>query len=110
MENLKAVTLSGQQTLRLTGTDVEPDFGLQADFLMVVPTESRPRLSILFGFGQVVISFPTQTGRTYTLQYKNALSDAAWQDDPPSIVGDGTIKSIGEPAGLASRFYRVLVQ
>ena len=110
MENERTVALAGQQTLRLTGRDVAPDFGLRGDFLMVVPTDPRPRLGINFGSGQVVISIPTQTGRTYTLQYKNALSDPAWQTILPAVIGDGTIRSISQPANQSSRFYRVNVQ
>jgi hypothetical protein len=109
-ENIITVALSGQQTLRLTGAEVMPAFGLRVDFLMLVPTESRPKLSIGSSVGQVVVSFPTHTGRTYALQYKNALADTIWQDIPPSIVGDGTIKSVSQPANLTSRFYRVNVQ
>jgi hypothetical protein len=104
------VSLSGENTLRLTGVEVEPDFGLRTDFLMLVPAETRPKLSISSGLGQVLVTFPTQNGHTYTLQDKNTLADAAWQNILPAIVGDGTIRSISQPASEASRFYRLNVE
>ena len=91
-----------------TGSDVIPD--LQADFLMLVPTEPRHRLNITFSGGQVALSFQTRTGLTYTLQYKNALSDTVWQNLLPAINGDGNTHSVNQPASQVSRFYRLSVQ
>jgi hypothetical protein len=108
--NIITVSLSGEKTLRLTGVEVEPDFGLRTDFLMLVPAETRPRLAIESNGGQVTISFPTRTGATYTLQYKNALSDLAWQDIVPALAGTGTTLSISQPATQSSRFYRLSVE
>jgi hypothetical protein len=103
------VHLSGVQTLRLTGSDVHPEV-LVADFFILVPTVGPPRLTISRGPALVTLSFPTETGRTYTLQFKNALTDSAWQNILPAINGDGTTKSINQPATLSSRFYRLSVQ
>ncbi|HKX62499.1 MAG TPA: hypothetical protein VJS65_11655 [Verrucomicrobiae bacterium] len=57
-----------------------------------------------------MVTFPTQSGHTYTLQHKNTLADTAWQNILPAIVGDGTIQSISQPASQASRFYRLNVE
>jgi hypothetical protein len=103
------VHLSGVQTLRLTGSDVQPE-GLVADFFILVPVAGQPRLTIIPGAGSVTLSFPTETGRTYTLQYKNALTDAVWQNALPSINGDGSTQSISQQTTVASRFYRLAVQ
>jgi len=108
-DNVITVTLSGEQTLRLTGNTVVPLFGLQADFLMLVPTVTQPRLSIASAVGQITVSFPTRTGLTYTLQFKNALTDAAWQSISPAIQGDGSMHSISQPA-VTARFYRLSAQ
>jgi hypothetical protein len=83
---------------------------LHTDFLMLVPTETRPRVTAAFGSGQVTVSFPTRTGRVYTLQYNNALNGSGWQDLSPSINGDGSTHSISQPANQPARFYRLKVQ
>jgi len=63
------------------------------------------------GGGQFAISFTALAGKTYTVRYKNALSDANWQNvgqlsapasDTPTIVYD-------TPApGTGKRFYQVV--
>jgi len=106
-DNVISVALSGLQTLRLTGSEVTP--GMQADLLMLVPTEPRYRLNISFSGGQVTLSFQTRTGLTYTLQYRNALSDTVWQNPLPAINGDGNTHSVNQPASQVSRFYRLSV-
>ncbi len=51
--------------------------------------------------------FATCPGKTYTPQYKNALTDATWTD-LPSINGDGTVKTATDNTGSpAKRLYRV---
>jgi len=102
------------QTLRLTaGTNVINDTysGLKEDFFMLVPSAAQqPRLTISRSGGQVTVSFPTQTGLSYTVQYKNLLTDPIWQTISPSVIGDGSVKSVSQLAGQPSRFYRVSVQ
>jgi hypothetical protein len=57
------------------------------------------------------VSFLTESGFTYTVQFKTALDDANWQDVPPTITGDGGVKSVSQPtAGQPARFYRVRAQ
>jgi hypothetical protein len=104
------VHLSGVQTIRLTGSNVNPDV-LIADFFVLVPLlAEQPQLSISLKPGQVTLSFPTQSGKTYTLEYKDHLSDSGWQSILPSINGDGTVKSIDQPVSQPSRFYRLAMQ
>jgi hypothetical protein len=61
-----------------------------------------------------VITFPTTTGRTYTLQYKNELAAENWTNvDHPDFVGrtgDGEPASYVESDEIGTRFYRVLVR
>jgi hypothetical protein len=56
--------------------------------------------------GSIALSFPTQSGLTYTFQYKNNLTDPTWST-LTTVAGDGTTKIENDGAGLASRFYRV---
>jgi hypothetical protein len=50
-------------------------------------------------------------GQTYTLEFKNALSDASWTAVSPSTNGNGGIVSLQDPTSAApTRFYHVHVQ
>jgi hypothetical protein len=58
------------------------------------------------------LSFPTVEGKSYTVQYKNTLSDPTWTDlvPPGSVPGTGGLLTIHDPtaAGQPMRFYRVM--
>lgn len=109
--NLITVALSGVQTLRMTGLDVTPGFGgLRENFLMLVPLPATPQLTISSSGGQVTISFRSQAGSIYTLQYKNTINDPTWQSVGPSAFGDGSVKSIILPVGQSSQFFQLSVQ
>jgi uncharacterized repeat protein (TIGR01451 family) len=58
------------------------------------------------------ITFSSEAGLSYTLEYKNALSDPAWTPIAPSAAGTGGLLSLMDTnaAGVASRFYRVTAQ
>lgn len=54
--------------------------------------------------------FETVTGKTYTVEYKNSLTDTSWTSLPPSITGDGTIKTVTYTStSPTKRFYHVRV-
>lgn len=56
----------------------------------------------------VSVSVTTETNQTYTLQYKDALSDRDWTS-ALGFSGDGTAQTIVDPAGIRTqRFYRVV--
>jgi len=95
---LANVTLGGTNTLRLT------DGGANVNFLTLVP--ALVLQGALTG-GEMRLSFGTQTGFNYTVQYKNNLTDATWL--PLSTVGgDGSGKMVADPMG-SERYYRLLV-
>jgi T5SS/PEP-CTERM-associated repeat protein len=57
------------------------------------------------------IASPSVTGLSYTLEYKNSLTDPNWTDVPPPISGTGNpILLRDATANGASRFYRVRAQ
>ena len=68
-----------------------------------------PQITASLSGGSVVLSFPTQSGRTYQVWGKNNLPDANWSP-LGTLSGDGSVKSWSEPATQAHRFYRVEVQ
>jgi hypothetical protein len=58
---------------------------------------------------QVQLTFPTQSGITYVVEYKNELSAPLWQTFT-SVIGTGETMSVADAAPLGgSRFYRVLI-
>ena len=56
-----------------------------------------------------VVTFPARAGKTYTIQYKNALTDATWTElvDVPSQVSDTAFQHT-DPTTQTQRFYRVI--
>jgi hypothetical protein len=59
------------------------------------------------------LSFPTEKGKSYTVQYKNTLSDPTWTDlvPPGSVPGTGGVMTITDSSLAAlhpSRFYRIM--
>jgi uncharacterized repeat protein (TIGR01451 family) len=73
--------------------------------LPYVPVIGRPSLAS----GYFGLSIPTESGKWYTVQYKQSLSDPAWTD-LETIVGTGTNVSITDAGSTDQprRFYRVL--
>ena len=56
-----------------------------------------------------VITFPAKAGKTYTIQYKNALTDTTWLElaDIP-VQGSNTTFQQTDPTTQPARFYRVI--
>src|SRR5208282_2522159 len=57
----------------------------------------------------VIISFLTQTGFSYQLEYKTNLTDANWIPLASSLSGSNAVQSVGDLASGNSRFYRVQI-
>ncbi|MEO7297796.1 MAG: hypothetical protein ABI042_04390 [Verrucomicrobiota bacterium] len=54
------------------------------------------------------IFFTTISGKTYTLQYKNSLSDEGWTSLPDPVIGNGNVMSITDSTPQPpTRFYRI---
>jgi hypothetical protein len=62
------------------------------------------------GFGQgFSISWPTDPGKNYRLQFKNSLTDTDWQNATGTITNLGIKAYFNDFApGSAQRFYRLL--
>ena len=108
--SLGLVTNSGAvKTFRVT-TD-NGDYN--ANFYLLIPAYTSPSVMTLTvsdsgtGFG---ISFPTQAGYGYQVEYKTNLTDALWLPLGGVISGNGTVQSAADVTGGASRFYRVRAQ
>jgi hypothetical protein len=76
-----------------------------------LPPPNAPVItSPTFNAGQFSVTVATETGHTYYLEYKTALTNAAWL--PASqLPGDGSAKVlVDSAAGDPRRFYRVRTQ
>lgn len=105
------VTLDGTlQTLQLGGSPLNSQPEVNVNFFMLVPVPPSPKLTAVISGGNVMVSFPTQSGYSYQVQYKNNLTDASWTSLGGSLSGNGSSQSATDAAGAGSRFYRVLVQ
>ncbi len=98
------LTLGGTNTFQIT-----TDGNVNANFYMLVPAAGVPTLTAKISGGNIVLSFPTQNGVSYTISYKNNLTDPTWTVKT-TVPGDGTVKTVTEAASLNSRFYRVGAQ
>ena len=59
--------------------------------------------------GQFLFEFDSQAGIGHVVQFKNSLSDPAWQT-LRLVAGDGTRKQVTDNSGGPQRLYRVLSQ
>ena len=99
------VSLSGVTTLRVT-TQGE----LNAGYYMLIPAKMPVTLTAVRSAGDTVISFPSQSGASYTIQYKDSLVDSGWQF-LTILLGDGNTKTITDTTATgAQRFYRAVIQ
>ena len=55
----------------------------------------------------MIISFPTQAGVSYRVFYRDNLNVGNWVL-LTTVVGDGTVKSVSDPATSAGRFYKIV--
>jgi WD40 repeat protein len=60
--------------------------------------------------GTATVFWSAVPGRTYQIEYKNDLNDAAWTHLPGSVIAsDTTASKLDDTAGSAYRFYRVML-
>jgi len=83
-----------------------------SDFKIAAPVLPVRLKDQSFESGTFVAYFDSQTGVSYTVEYKDDLNSATWQT-LTMIAGDGTTKSFSDPGPVpagGSRFYRVTAQ
>jgi hypothetical protein len=106
------VTLDGSPvTLRYSGSTVPGQPELNTGFFMLAATTPDVILTATRSGGNIVISFPTQNGHSYQVEYKNNLSDPGWTPLGSAIAGNGSVQSASDSiGGRSARFYRIHVQ
>ena len=97
-------------TFRLTSAGPEDNTEANANFLMLLPIANPVTLNATLTGGNMVLSFDTETGFSYQVQYKQQLENGSWSNLGSSISGNGTVQTVSDPATAGKRFYRLQVQ
>jgi hypothetical protein len=108
--SVSAVALAGAPTAQVVSVDVtRVAFGAQDGNVSVV----GPGVLVTtpgYANGAFRLSVPTEKGRSYVLEFTEALTPAKWTA-LPAVVGDGTVMVLVNPTATNQhRFYRVRVQ
>ncbi|HVU08350.1 MAG TPA: glycosyl hydrolase family 28-related protein [Verrucomicrobiae bacterium] len=107
--NFVQVTNNGAiQTFRVT-TD---NGNYNANFYQLVPVLADANAVVLdveINGQNLILSFPTQTGFGYQVEYKNDLSDTNWIPLGNPVVGNDSVQSISDAIGASNCFYRIEV-
>jgi hypothetical protein len=83
-------------------------FYLDNVYFYAASAVTPPTITAALSVGSINLSFPTQNGSSYTVQFKTNLSDAIWQT-LTNVTGNGSSQMIADPANQGSRFYRLSV-
>jgi hypothetical protein len=108
--SVSAVALAGAPTAQVVSVDVtRVAFGAQDGNVSVV----GPGVLVTtpgYANGAFRLSVPTEKGRSYVLEFTEALTPAKWTA-LPAVVGDGTVMVLVNPTATNQHcFYRVRVQ
>jgi hypothetical protein len=102
--NMVNLTLGGKETLRLT-QETSPE---NAIFLMLVPAPVQLQLTASLVAGQINISFPSQSGFTYTVWQASTLAvPTAWTPVGATIPGTGGVVNVAETLTSTQGYYKV---
>jgi hypothetical protein len=94
-------------SVRVTDNGVPP---LSATRAFIVTVRLPPQAMISnSGNGQVLLSFDALVGKTYRIEYKNNLNDAAWVQLGQNVLATSNSISVNDSLGASSqRFYRIV--
>jgi len=102
--NKVVVPLGGLATLKLTSGN-----NLNAGFFMLVPAPSQLKVTPTLVSGQLSLSFPTESGHTYTVLYKSSLTSSIWTT-VGTISGNGAVTNVTESLTGTQGYYTVTMQ
>jgi len=100
-----------------TGGTMAIDFGnataetdLNGFQLQLVSVPAQPAISVAVSGMNISLSFPTQTGFNYQVQYNNSVSGGIWSPLGSPITGNNAVQSTTDTVGTNACFYRLIVQ
>jgi len=102
-------------TYPITPALIDPDIKLPNYSVTMVngilTVSSLPRIvDVSESNGVFTLSFTTEVGRTYRIEYKNSLTDLIWTAKT-TVTGTGSVMTITDDiSSIDSRFYRVVLQ
>ena len=109
----------GGNVVSITNNDAVKTFRVTTDngnynanFYLLAPVYTPPSsvsLSANNSGNSLNLSFPTQPGYDYQVEYKTNLTDVLWLPLGGLISGNGSTQTVND-SGSASRFYRVRIQ
>jgi hypothetical protein len=99
------LSLGGTNTFQMTG-----DYNENANFFELVPVAQSTSLTASLSGTNILLSFPTQAGSTYTVYWKNDLLDPTWTQLGAPVLGNGSITSVLDGISESHRFYRLTIQ
>lgn len=86
-------------------TDASPFGNIVIGNAGINPTSITPSRS----GNNIALAFPTQSGKTYTVQYKNALTNGVW-NTLTTTNGTGVNAIVNDPSTGSQRYYRLSIQ
>jgi len=103
---LVILSLGGVETLQMKGDGKE-----NANYFVLVPV--LPVITASVSGANVILSFQTVSGLTYTVSWKNDLTDPTWTPLGSPVPGNNTVQSVTDSNALLNqphRFYQLAVQ
>jgi hypothetical protein len=101
--------LGGVATFQVIGDGAE-----HVNFFMLAPVPPNSvAITPTVSGSTIHLSFPTQVGYTYTMYYKNNLSDPTWLPvvgGGNPVSGSGAVQSVTDSMGTSHRFYQLTIQ
>jgi hypothetical protein len=99
-----------QYGFETSGPDVwVTDIGNYGTITLVPAGPAAVAITAAASGGLINLSFPTDTGSTYTVQYKTNLTDVSWQT-LTSTNGTGATAVVTDTPDSGQRFYQLLIQ
>jgi len=103
--NMVNVSLGGLATLRVTSGN-----NVNSEFFMLAPAPPQFTVTPSLVAGQLNLSFPTQSGHTYTVVYKSSLAAPTWTPVGSPISGNGSAQAVLQTLTGTQGYYTVTVQ
>ena len=105
--NPVVISFNGSTNTLQLGRPSSDTADCNANFLMLVPVFA---LSANANSNSLVISFPTQSGFNYQMQYKTNLTETQWVPLGNSVAGNNSLESVTNSTAYQTRFYRCQIQ